>query len=258
MASPLNDMTVKITLIGCGGTGGCLFSRMVRFLWDGVFDADIEFFLMDGDHVEEKNLGRQPFLEEDIGKNKAVALASIADEILGVKVKAYPFYLTSENKDILEQRMSPQREEDLQILIGAVDNHACRILLHKYFMNYRLPGTLFYIDSANEFSCGEIVVGKRNRKKIFMPDRVHYYPGILEDPGRPVEELGCEELNASAPQHLAVNSLAADFVFSYVAQLLMAGKNAKMAQGGIIYFDAFKLFGRFDVYEEERHGRINQ
>ena len=138
-----------------------------------------------------------------------------------------------------------------------MDNHACRKLLHEYFLHPQyLHDTLFYIDSANEFSCGEIVIGKRTYRDIEAPDRVHYYPDIMQDNGKAAYEMSCEELNSSAPQHLATNGLAADLIFSYLSQLLMAGEQALHAPGGIIYFDALKLFSRFDVYEEARHGKI--
>ena len=214
------------------------------------------FHIIDGDHVELKNLNRQPFSEDDIGKNKAVALAALSQELFNINVKSYPEYLTPENATQLIQYPNSS-SKDISIIIGAVDNHACRKLLHNLFMVYRSPGTLYYIDSANEFSCGEIVVGKRTYNTIEAPDRVHYYPEILKDTEKAAYEMSCEELNNSAPQHLATNGLAADLIFSYVAQLLSAGENIHLAPGGIIYFDAMKLFSRFDIYEEKRHGKIN-
>lgn len=117
---------------------------------------------------------------------------------------------------------------------------------------------LIYVDSANELSAGEIVIGVRDYTKIITPDRAHYYPEILENPGKAAYELSCEELNASAPQHLATNGLAGDLLFSYISQVIVAAEKAVYAPGGIIYFDAFQMFSRFDRYEEERHGKIKQ
>ncbi len=230
---------------------------MVRFLSDMKFtNMEFKMRIIDGDYVEYKNLGRQPFIESDIGENKAVALASAAMETLDIKIKAYPFFLSHENKRILHRKTENFNNTDIQILVGAVDNHACRKLLHGYYKHYCSSGTLFYLDSANEFSCGEIVIGKRTAHEISSPDRVHYYPEILEDESKPVYEMSCEELNMAAPQHLATNSMAADLLFAYVSQLLIAGPNAVNAVGGIIYFDVFKFFSRFDVYKEEYHGKI--
>ena len=46
-------MNIDLVLVGCGGTGGCFFSKMVRFL-SGITFADInfKFRLIDGDIVE--------------------------------------------------------------------------------------------------------------------------------------------------------------------------------------------------------------
>ena len=251
-------MNIDLVLVGCGGTGGCFFSKMVRFL-SGITFADInfKFRLIDGDIVEAKNIGRQPYLLDDVGRNKAVALAAIAEETLDVKVKAYPMYLSPENIDLLNEfDFSGIQSNDIKIIVGAVDNHQCRIALHNYFMSYKRVPTLIYIDSANELSCGEIVVGIRNRNKIITPDRAHYYPEILNDTSKPVYELSCEELNAAEPQHLATNGLAGDLLFSYIAQVISAGEHASYAPGGIIYFDAFQLFSKFVRYEEAYHGEI--
>lgn len=251
-------MKVDILVVGCGGTGGCFLTRLVWFLAYAQ-NLDIQYTLrvMDGDIVEEKNLERQPFEETSIGRNKAVAFASQAEEQWGVKIKAYPQYLSPMNKDILRAwEYDCYCSTDIKIIVGAVDNHACRKLLHEYFINYNQTPFLFYIDAANELSCGEIVVGKRNSTKFFAPDRVHYYREILDDTGKAAYEMSCEELNQAAPQHLTTNSFAADAMLSYVSQILSAGEYATSAPGGIIYFDAFKMFMRFHAYEEERHGKI--
>lgn len=133
-------MKVDILLVGCGGTGGCLFARMMRFLYDyAETDMEITFRIMDGDHVELKNLARQPFSEEDLGKNKAVALAASAQEVFGIDVKAYPEYLTPDNMARYLSPNSYSSSSDIRIIIGAVDNHACRKLLHEYFLH---PGNI--------------------------------------------------------------------------------------------------------------------
>lgn len=258
--SSLIFMNIDLLLVGCGGTGGCFFSKMVRFLTSIEFQGiDFRFRIIDGDRVEAKNIGRQPFLLEDVGKNKAVALASVAEELMDIKVKAYPFYLSPGKIEVLDQfDFDSVSTSDLKIIIGAVDNHACRSILHNYFMSYKKIPMLIYVDSANELSAGEIVIGVRNYTKIITPDRAHYYPEILENPGKAAYELSCEELNASAPQHLATNGIAGDLLFSYISQVIVAAEKAAYAPGGIIYFDAFQMFSRFDRYEEERHGKIKQ
>lgn len=206
-----------------------------------------------------KNLGRQPFVEQDVGENKAVALAMAAEEALGVRVKAYPIYMSDINVASILSGEFDLYESDkaVNILIGAVDNHACREVFHSYYeLCGDYSGNFFFIDAANEYSSGDVVIGVVKQHDIYAPDRCHYYPEVLTDMDIPVYEKSCEELNASEPQHLATNSLAADMIFSYVTQLIAGGDMALSAKGGIIYFDAFRFFSRFDPYDEVRHGKI--
>ena len=239
---------VEIVLVGCGGTGGCLFGRLIRFLADQqITGLDIKLTIVDGDHVEMKNLGRQPFLAEDVGNNKAVALASAAEETLGLHVKAFPEYLAPENMGRI-LGTNAYYSADVYILIGAVDNHACRKLMHQFFAEKRGCALFFYIDAANEYHSGDVVFAKKAYSTVEAPDRCHYFPEVLTDTDKPAYEKSCEELNISEPQHLATNSFAADMIFGYVVQLLCAGEMMKAMPGGIAYFDAFKLFSRFDSY----------
>ena len=252
-------MKFNIVLVGCGGTGGCFFGRFVRFMADFYAEnTTINLSIVDGDTVEIKNLGRQPFVEQDVGENKAVALAMAAEEALGVRVKAYPIYISESNMHMLSDSFDLYEEhEAVNILIGAVDNHACRKVFHAFYKRCKTyGGNFFFIDAANEYSSGDVVVGIIKQHDIYAPDRCHYYPEVLTDTEKPVYEKSCEELNASEPQHLATNSLAADMIFSYVTQLIAGGSLALMAKGGIIYFDAFRFFSRFDPYDEVRHGQI--
>lgn len=65
---------VKIVVLGAGGTGGYLIPHLYQIVF-----ADSErlyrIIICDGDIVEKKNLVRQNFVEQDIGRNKAAVLA---------------------------------------------------------------------------------------------------------------------------------------------------------------------------------------
>lgn len=237
-------------------------SRMARFLGDFSRQNPkvyVTFRIIDGDNVELKNLVRQPFGEEDIGRNKAVVLAEAAKELIAspnVEVKSYPYYLTPDNVNMI--RGGNNCYESIQILVGAVDNHACRKLLHDYFLTENEYHYFFYLDAANEMSVGEIVIGKKKWGGKLAPDRAHYYPEILTDTEKPVYEMSCEELNSVEPQHLATNGMAADLLFSFIAQLMSCHEYAENVSGGIVYFNTFKMWSRFDKYEEVRHEENKQ
>lgn len=70
-------------------------------------------------------------------------------------------------------QLKRMEEEDMcTVLVGAVDNHVCRKVMHKYFKE---ANTLYYFDAANEYSAGEVVVGAKICGNEIYPDRVHYF-----------------------------------------------------------------------------------
>ena len=60
---------VKIVVIGAGGTGGYVIPHLYRLGY--ASNRYVKIIVCDGDVVEEKNLIRQNFVGQDIGRNKA-------------------------------------------------------------------------------------------------------------------------------------------------------------------------------------------
>lgn len=215
-------------IVGCGGTGGNFTSMLGRYLYDNGVADHCAITLIDGDFVENKNIGRQPFLPCDIERNKAEVMAEVLTEVFDIKCGYYPNYIESV-KDIEKL----EKSDYITVIIGCVDNHACRKVLHEYF---KKATVCYYLDSANEFSSGEIVVGMKVGGKIMSPDRAQVFPHIMEDKSLPRSEESCEVLNNSAPQHLATNMLAAVLLFKCTVQILIE----EMWNGGVYYFDTFQ------------------
>lgn len=218
----------NILIIGCGGTGGNYASMLGRYLYDNSVANQCFITLIDGDFVENKNLGRQPFSPCDIGRNKAEVMAEILTEGFEIQCGHYPNYIDSV-KDIEKL----EKNGYVTVIVGCVDNHACRKVLHEYF---KKATVCYYLDSANEFSSGEIVIGLKIGGKIMSPDRAHIFPDVLEDNSLPRSEESCEVLNNSSPQHLATNMLAAVLLFKCTVQIFIE----EMWTGGVYYFDTFK------------------
>ena len=61
--------SLKIILIGAGGTGGYIAPHLYRIAY--ASGRKVQIIIADGDIVEKKNLIRQNFADCDIGKNKA-------------------------------------------------------------------------------------------------------------------------------------------------------------------------------------------
>ncbi len=233
-------MDYHVMVVGCGGTGGNFIKEFTRFLYSaGENNGDhVKVTLIDGDIVETKNIARQPFTEEDVGLNKAEAMCQAIYEVFGLSFGYYENYI-----DSAKTLESICGDGYLPILIGAVDNHAARRVMHEYF---DAAESCIYLDSANEFSYGELVIGACLDGQIIYPDRTYYFRDILEDASRNRSQMGCEELNQAAPQHIATNLFAANLLLANVTQILVDMK----IQGGIYYFDAFKGFSRFVSYKD--------
>lgn len=74
---------VKIIILGAGGTGGYVIPHLYRIAF--AADRQMRIIVCDGDVVEGKNLIRQNFVEQDIGRNKAQVLAERYSAAFGDK-----------------------------------------------------------------------------------------------------------------------------------------------------------------------------
>lgn len=188
----------KIFIIGCGGTGSNYIKELARYLATNrnyMINADV--ILIDGDTVEEKNLERQSFTPEDLLMNKAEAMALAVSDMYNLTFSYVPEYIASKEhmlrimRNTYERESYEEEETFVPIIIGCVDNHNCRKILHEIFEEYT---DIIYIDAANEFSTGEVVVGIKNNQAVIAPDRAFYFPEVLED-SKSVLEMSCTELN---------------------------------------------------------------
>lgn len=251
----MKDVKMHFIIIGCGGTGGNFIKEFARFLYscNATTRNNILVTVVDGDVVEEKNIARQPFERADVGCNKAESICQAIYEVFGLS-----FGFSTQFIDNLKMLDALWNKDYLPILVGCVDNHAARRVMHSFFQK---RSDCIYMDAANEYSCGEVIVGSRLNKCEIYPDRTHYYPDVLKGKAVKRSQESCQVLNNVAPQHLATNLLAANLLLISVVQLIAEHKIC----GGIYLFDAFKGFSRFDAYvwkkeEEEvaQYGNIDE
>lgn len=239
------DMTHYLfVVLGAGGTGGNFAKELVRFLASSK-RTDCKVLLIDGDTVEEKNLIRQPFITGDIGKNKAEVLAGALSETFeGFPVAAYGNYIDDEKalnslitgcitgRNSVLSSPGDYHPSLIPVLIGAVDNHACRKIMEQFFSRYSGP-VLYYFDAANETSSGEVVFSSIKEGCIFSPPRSFYFPEVLSEKHISRLQMSCEELNNVAPQHIVTNIKAANILLTACCGLINFGVPPK----GIVYFD---------------------
>ncbi len=224
-------MKSDIVIVGCGGTGSHYIKELGRYLYrNGCLRTnEIRIVLVDGDVVEDKNLVRQAFLPQDIGFNKAQVMAEMLFQVYSITVDYYDGYI--DNAKDIEKLV---RDDALVFLVGCVDNHQCRQSMHSFYTNRE---HCIYMDSANEYQSGEIVIGSRIGGMEMYPDRAGYFPDILQEGAVKRSEESCEVLNQAEPQHLVTNQFAALILLVNTIKFL-----SQDWPGGIVFFDAFKCY----------------
>jgi len=238
----------NIIVVGAGGTGGNLLKELGRFL-KFYKKLDWHLTIIDGDRVEEKNTERQPFGSMDTMQNKAAVMREGLIECFNLsesKITAIADYIDGvrDLHGAATYCNDDQQKPEQVILVGCVDNHRARQVMHQFFYE---TDSIIYIDCANEFSNGEVAVGVRFSDVDIAPPRGYYYPDVLTDRSPSAKELSCGVVNVSAPQHMVTNLMCANHALSFIADLMQNGK----CDGGILRFDAFKHYSRFEPWLNE-------
>ena len=256
-----------IFVLGAGGTGSFFlkeFSRYAASLSSEQKRHIGKMVIVDGDSVEEKNLSRQAFQSEDVGRNKAVVLAEALNEVFGTSWLPYERYISNKT-DLAEimldiPKWSPyangtyiasEKLIDVALIIGCVDNHACRKVVETIFNcspknNVYYTSNMFYYDSANEVVSGQCVFAHKFNGKMVSPCRSVYFPEIFKGELKNRSDMSCTELNSVKPQHIFTNMAAGLQLLEGVSRLF---ENEKPLLG-FSSFIANELHNEFISWEE--------
>ena len=231
-----NKTVYNVIVIGSGGTGTYFLKEFSRFIAGGNNNVN-KLIIFDGDVIENKNLARQSFTKDDVGFNKAAVMADVLSGAFDLNWVAHATYLTElkQLEDISKE--CAYGKTIIPIIVGCVDNHACRLLLEEYFNSHE---NVIYFDSANEFSTGEVVFSYKLKNNVISPTRTHYFPHIKNADLRKVTEMSCEELNNVAPQHIATNMCAGNILLKEICSLF-EGK----PHPGMVTFDTDNYYQEF-------------
>jgi len=212
-----------IMVVGCGGTGGFVAGGLCRLLIDRPLQPLI---LVDHDRVEESNLGRQNFYQEDLGRFKSQVLAERLSAAF--------------NREI-EYSVSPIDQMSIYkrgvLTIGCVDNPTARKALqycgyysmgNGKFSYQRMQG--WYIDSGNGEHSGQVLIGNSLLKELhrsFIPSSgvCHNLPlPTIQQPAllAPQKKVrrNCAQAVQAAEQSPVINQMMAGLVLTFVHKLL--------------------------------------
>lgn len=232
------DKKISLLVVGSGGTGTYFLKEISRYLSSKKKDLLAQYIIADGDTVERKNLSRQAFDVDDIGRNKADVMAEVLNSCFELKWQAFCEYLFS-----VEQIENLVRQNTLPVIIGCVDNHGCRLLLEEFFLNSQ---NCIYFDAANEERAGECVFSAMVNGVVVSPTRSYFFPDMLKEDTRGRDEVSCEELNNAAPQHILANMSSGMQLLSAFVQLFENG----IVPTGYTVYDVFRYMNKHYTAEQ--------
>lgn len=142
---------IKIfTVVGAGGTGSFLLEHIIRQIYQiNSYSENMYVLVFDPDVVEKKNVGRQNFMFEDIGKYKCTALFDRFKKHMNDKDNIPNIKFIFINKEFSIHRFINVM---IQIIRTAIDfsntNPSMRISTHSWSNTITLSNEIF-IDSSN-------------------------------------------------------------------------------------------------------------
>lgn len=224
-----NYPSVRIYVVGCGGTGSFLVPHLCRLAnWFDAAGKQISITLIDFDRIEEKNLYRQNFCQAELGYNKAQALAVRYKAMFPkLKIGAVEHQASAISLD----RSTPT------VVIGCVDNTAARKSIEELMIEYsslmahgfsQIP--CWWIDCGNDYTHGQVAIGNWYSVELddyilepatctTLPLPTIQYPELLLQTDEN-ETLSCADRALLSGQSLNINSQMAIAAGEIVHQLL--------------------------------------
>lgn len=175
LSNDFADRRFAVTVVGCGGTGGFAAESLCRSL-----PGHADLMLVDHDRVEERNLTRQCFVKEDLGRFKSETLAHRLAQKFNrpVGYSALPVAMTKPSFPGL--------------VIGCVDNGLARRDIARAVKGM-VHDRSWWIDAGNGENYGQVVIGNTDVASYCLPT-----DGVYR--GLPLPTIQKPELLNQAPK----------------------------------------------------------
>lgn len=156
-----NGGIIRISVIGCGGTGSLFLPILARFAYalHDLFQYNLIVKVFDGDVVDEVNPCRQAFSPFEALENKAIALVSRINRFWNYSWEAIPEYLSKDSDPKIIDHFLKNRH----IVITVTDNRKSRLEIEQLIkLNqkgaYDEHQTLYWLDMGNAKSTGNVLL----------------------------------------------------------------------------------------------------
>jgi len=198
-------------VVGVGGVGSNLAAPLARLISyaKGENEEPSKITFIDGDTVEKKNLTRQDFIQQDIGKPKAEAIVT-AIALHGVDVDFVPAYV---DKDNVGKYIT-----DGSIVIVGVDNNVSKHLIQEHCCTL---ANVILIVGGNETYDGDVSVYWRKDGIDLLPPIWHDQPQIKDPEDEHPKDAHCTDEYVEDPQLFATNFTVAANILDVLTPVLM-------------------------------------
>lgn len=200
-----NTRPVEIHLIGCGGTGSALATRLVQLntALIALGHPGMKVTIYDPDIVSEANIGRQMFYAADVGHPKASVLVTRINQCAGFCWEAAPM------------RYAPRGGRSPDLVISAVDTGKARVEIAEVIRKGTACSN--WLDCGNSRSQGQVVFGTvREVEQPKIKDVIGRLPTVIDlyseikDPARERDQgPSCSLAEAIEHQDLFINQFVA-------------------------------------------------
>ncbi len=190
-------------LIGAGGTGSIVAPHLLRHLRKTHDGKDFVLYIVDGDLISEKNVSRQDFNPNHVGKPKAAALAA---RLGGMQAKVIPI------NDYIDTELAAEWFREGDTILIAVDNYRARADIEAHALTMR---DVTVINAGNEANTSSTQIWMRRSGRNITPPLSYQHEEILT-PGMTREEESCM-VRAESPdsdQTIAANLMSAAWMLS--------------------------------------------
>ena len=192
---------MKIAIIGAGGVSSYLLLPLIKAF------KPTELVIVDADILEDRNLDRQLFETDEVGKPKAVAMAERAARSGAPNVRALVEYLD----DFTDLGFEPD------LILGCADNHMARKAVLEYVDCH--PNCIGIV-GGNEYFDHEAYIYVRDWRGTERDPRVRF-PAIETDrSGSPIGSCTGESAGDAGPQ-LAVANFGCAAMILHLAHLYL-------------------------------------
>src|SRR5229473_2324801 len=209
---------VRVTVVGCGGTGSAIaaglpYLHQAMVALGHPYGLDVTF--VDGDRISRANCVRQPFSVSEIGLYKATVLATRINLFWGLGWKATPRFLDEGWRG------------ETDILIGCVDSRKARNTIMK---SQAYWNSQYWLDLGNNADSGQFVLGQpdnRNAKNegLRLPTVADLFPEIVDPKMDKKDRLpSCSAIEALQRQEPFVNQTLAYQALAMLARLFRYGR----------------------------------